>query len=151
DRHPSEVRGAARGGRVPAAGRNVRAHEGGGVRTVMLIAGAVFALILAIIWGTYWMFILLPQQQEDSALRKRIRGQRKQVVARTDFVKAQESLSSVKPVARVLNRFSHLVDPLQSQITQAGLKVNVGTVVLASVFCGTLTLTIVAALQPSVI
>ena len=113
----------------------------------MPITIAVFALILAIILGTYWLFVLRVEDQEDQALKRRLKSAR---IPRdkTGFVKARENLSSVDALDKLLARSDHVADPIRRLITRSGLKVNVGTIVLACVFCAIATLALLGQLLP---
>src|SRR5436190_1127899 len=95
---------------------------------------AVFVAILAIIVGPYWLLVVRPEEEEDRALKKRLKVPRA-VMRSAGFVKTREKLSSVAALDAALTRSAHLVEPLNRLITRAGLSVTVGTIVLATVFC----------------
>jgi len=101
----------------------------------MAIALAVFALVLAIVLGAYWVVIVRPESGEQQTIRRRLRPKRvTQLLAKLE--KDREALSAVGPVDTVLVRLAGLSTPLQRMVTQSGLQVTVGTVVLGSIFFG---------------
>jgi tight adherence protein B len=113
----------------------------------VLIALAVFGAILAIIFGAYYVFILLPEEQEERALKKRLRTPRVAADKR-GFVKDREKLSSLPILDRALARSEHVVDPLRGLLIRAGMNVNVGTIVLAAGFFGMVLFAVAMSLQP---
>jgi tight adherence protein B len=94
-----------------------------------------FCLVLGIIFGGYCAFVLRPETREQAALRKRLRGS---IVAGSAPVgtleRPAERLSGVQALNVVLSRTSGLSGQLERMITQSGLKVTVGTLLLASAF-----------------
>src|SRR5918993_2410601 len=99
------------------------------------IAVSVFALVIAIIFGGYWMAIVRPESGERQSIRQRLRAPRKNRLLKK-LEKEQEKLSSVGGVDAVLGRLEGLSTPLQRLISQSGMQMTVGTLVLASVFMG---------------
>jgi tight adherence protein B len=99
------------------------------------VAAAVFALVIAIIFGGYWMAIVRPETGERQSIRQRLRAPRKSRLLKK-LEKEQEKLSSVGGVDAVLGRLEGLSTPLQRLISQSGMQMTVGTLVLASVFLG---------------
>ncbi|OFW17213.1 MAG: hypothetical protein A3F70_09905 [Acidobacteria bacterium RIFCSPLOWO2_12_FULL_67_14] len=99
----------------------------------MLIALGVFVVVLAIIFGAYWLFVARPEQGETRAVRKRLKlgGSR---AAAVTMVERTDVLSAFAPLARFLNRSSRTIDPLRDVVSRSGLSYTVGTVVLASAF-----------------
>jgi tight adherence protein B len=109
----------------------------------MLIAAGVFALIFAIIFGTYWALVILPEDREDRALRKRLKIRRTSADPSRSFVKVRERLSAFQSLDTALRRSTVVTDPLTRLIEQAGLSITVGTVVLGSVFLAVVTFVLV--------
>jgi tight adherence protein B len=79
----------------------------------VVINVAVFALILAIILGGYWLVVLRPEEQQHQSLTNRLR-----------------------------------TGPSHRLIERSGLRVNVGTIVVACVVCAFMTLALVVRLLP---
>jgi tight adherence protein B len=103
-----------------------------------------FVLILGIVYGTYWVLLVRPEQREQAALRKRLRGSKTAVEASVgDLERPEQRLSNLKGLEAVLTRAAGLSGPLERLITQSGVKVSVGTLVLASALLAMLTLLLV--------
>jgi tight adherence protein B len=97
------------------------------------VALAVFALVLAIVLGAYFTLIVRPETGERQSIRQRLRAPRKHRLLKK-LEKDQEKLSAVGGVDAVLGRLDALSTPLQRLISQSGLQMTVGTLVLASIF-----------------
>jgi tight adherence protein B len=94
-----------------------------------------FCLVLGIIFGSYYAFVLRPETIEQTALRKRLRGSIPAGPAPVGTLeRPAERLSGVQALNVVLSRTSGISGPLERMITQSGLKVTVGTLLLASAF-----------------
>ena len=107
------------------------------------IAVSVFALVVAIIFGGYWMAVVRPETGERQSIRQRLRAPRKSRLLKK-LEKEQEKLSAVGGIDAVLGQLEGLSTPLQRLIAQSGMQMTVGTLVLASVF---LALAVAAALM----
>jgi tight adherence protein B len=95
---------------------------------------ATFVGILTIVLGAYWAFVVRFEQADEAALRKRLRpqatkqGKEKQL----GLLKPLQQLSNVEQFNAVLGRMGHFVGPLQRDITQSGVNITVGKLVLSS-------------------
>jgi tight adherence protein B len=100
----------------------------------MGIVVLTFVLIAGIVFGTYWFLLVRPEHREESALRKRLRGGGGQKVATSigDLESPEKRLSHLKSLDKILTRTAGLSGPLERLITQSGLKMSVGSLVLAS-------------------
>ena len=117
----------------------------------MLIAAGVFALIFGIIVGAYWAFVVRPEDQENRALRKRLKVRRVSQVQARAFVKVRERLSTFGPLDAALRRSEGMTEPLRRLIDRAGLSINIGTVVLGSLFLGVVMIAVMRNIQPSLL
>jgi tight adherence protein B len=106
----------------------------------MTIVLTTFVGILTIVLGAYWFFVLRIDQADESALRKRLRPETTVKNAQKDskLLKPVERLSSMPKLDAALGQMSRLSAPLQRDITQAGLNITVGTLLLSSAFLGVL-------------
>lgn len=104
-----------------------------------------FILILGIVFGTYWMLLVRPEQRAQSVLRKRLAGSRSGITAGTvgNLERPAQRLSHVGALEKVLARTAGLSGPLDRLITQADVKISVGTLVMASALLTLLTYLIV--------
>jgi tight adherence protein B len=107
----------------------------------------VFALVLTIIFGTYWMFVLAPEQVTERAVRARLRGPRSQKLT-ASVIKARERLSGLRSLDTVLEKSGALVAPLRELVARSGMRTSIGTIILASVFAAVATLALVSRLSP---
>lgn len=102
----------------------------------MIFAVATFAVLLALILGAYWAFVLRVDQAEEAVLQKRLRpdpaGATSNVPKQFRLLKPIERLSNVAHLETLLGRMDWLTRKLQRDLTQAGLSMTVGTVLLAS-------------------
>jgi len=103
-----------------------------------------FSLVVGIIFGGYYAFVLRPETLEQKALRKRLRGS---VAADREAVgtlqRPIERLSNVQALNVILSRTSGITGPLDRMITQSGLKVTVGTLLIASALLALVTYLVV--------
>ena len=99
----------------------------------MLIPVLTFILVAGIVFGTFWVFILRPEQATESALRKRLK---RGVALAKDVpasVKAEaQRLSSMPAFDRLLASRAQAVMPLQRLIEHSGVKTTAGVVILGS-------------------
>jgi tight adherence protein B len=100
----------------------------------MIIVLLTFVLILAIVFGSYFVFILRPEAQEEQALKKRLGGAALREVPIGSLERHAPKLSNVGAVDVLLKRASGISGPLERLITQSGLKITVGTLLMASTF-----------------
>jgi tight adherence protein B len=96
-----------------------------------------FVVVVVVVLATYWALLVRPESQSQSLLKRRLKtssaaptSQRQAKVARDE-----ERLSAVGPLNLVLERGARLSSPLQKLITQAGMRITVGTLVLAIACC----------------
>jgi tight adherence protein B len=103
-----------------------------------------FVLILGIVYGTYWVLLVRPERREQAALRKRLRGAKAAVEAGVgDLARPEQRLSNLRGLEAVLTRAAGLSGPLERLITQSGVKISVGALVLASALLALLTFLLV--------
>ena len=98
----------------------------------MVFAFATFVVVLGIILGLYWLLIVRPESSRESAVVARIGGPTTPTAKRTALLKAPQRLSDMQLLDKVLARAGRLVAPLQLSIDQSGLKLTLGTILLAS-------------------
>ncbi|MDQ3548032.1 MAG: type II secretion system F family protein [Chloroflexota bacterium] len=107
----------------------------------MGIAILTFALILGIVVGTYWLLLVRPEQRAQEVLRKRLAGGASNVSSGLvgNLERPEQRLSQVGALEKVLARTAGLSGPLDTLITQADVKISVGTLVMASALLSLLT------------
>ena len=99
----------------------------------MAIVALTFVVVLAIVLGAYFALVVRPESFERSKLLGRLgkteehrRGEAAQLE------RPAERLSDVRAMQAVLSRAKRLSGPLERLVTQSGLKMTVGTLVMAS-------------------
>jgi len=113
----------------------------------MAAAAIIFALVLAIVVGAYWMFIVWPEQVAEQKVRARLKGQPSTAI-RTSLLKARERLSSIGSLDTTLSKSGDALAPISDLVSRSGLKTTVGTVILASIFIALVTVALVARFSP---
>lgn len=105
----------------------------------MILVLITFVLVVAVVFGTYWLLLVQPQAAAHSAIRDRLKSAtRRPGVAGLTVFKKGPRLSGVPALNAMLESSTKVSGHLQRLIEQSGVKVNVGTVVLASACCGAL-------------
>lgn len=94
----------------------------------MWIPVAVFAGVLAIVLGAYYLLIVRPEEAFVERLTPKAQAKK----ALRGIIKDEERLSAVGPLHSVLERSSPLTTPLQLLIEQSGLRLNIATFLLFS-------------------
>jgi tight adherence protein B len=113
----------------------------------MAVPAIIFLMVLAIIFGAYWIFILRPEQVAEQRVRARLKGQHKDVI-RTSLLKARERLSNIGSLDSTLAKSGDALEPLSDLVNRSGLKTTVGTVILACVFIALVTIAVVSRYSP---
>jgi tight adherence protein B len=97
-----------------------------------------FALVTGVVLGVYYLFILRPETDTQSALKKRIGKVPTTGLRRELLLNPEERLSDLSYLDALLFRFRYLIGPVERTIVESGLKVKVGTVLLACMVAGAL-------------
>jgi tight adherence protein B len=93
-----------------------------------------FAVIVGIVLIPYWLLVVRSEQVADRSLRKRMKVTKAKSLAQVDLLQAEQPLSNVGIVHRLLQRLSMVREPIHRQIVQSGVELTVGLVFLASIF-----------------
>jgi tight adherence protein B len=107
-----------------------------------------FFLVLGIVLGAYWAFVVRPEQVAERSVRARLKVQRTQNL-RDTLVKARERMSGIGSLDATLARTGDALQPLSDLLTNSGLKLTVGTLILASIFSALLAMAVVSRFVPS--
>ena len=113
----------------------------------MAAPAIIFLMVLAIIFGAYWIFILRPEQMAEQQVRARLKGHHKDVL-RTSLLKARERLSNIGSLDSTLSKSGDALEPLSDLVSRSGLKTTVGTVILACIFIALVTIAVVSRYSP---
>jgi len=99
----------------------------------VLFVALTFVLILALVFGAYWLFVLRLDESDDAALRKRLRPERATTSATNQkLLRPMEQLSRVGQLNVILEQMGRVAAPMQRNITQAGLNFTVATLLLSA-------------------
>ena len=99
----------------------------------MLIVFATFLIVLGIVLGAYWLFVVRLEESSERDLRRRLKVSGPSRAAAPDLFQAKQPLSQVFMLDRVLRRAGFIVAPVNRQIHHAGLNTTVGVVMLSAV------------------
>ena len=100
----------------------------------MILVLLTFLVVLSIVFGMYHFFVVLPERHEQKTLLKRLGPHA--VVASAAVGKLErpaDKLSNVGIVDVVLRRASGVSGPIDRLVTQSGLQITVGTLMMLSV------------------
>ncbi len=101
-----------------------------------IVIGITFIGVLALIVGLYWLFVARVEQAEGAELRERLKHSAGTIAStkKTRLLKPLEQFSSVGALNGALSKLGRISQPVQRDITQAGLTVSVSTVLLSALF-----------------
>jgi tight adherence protein B len=101
-----------------------------------------FVLVLSVVFGGYWFFILRPENAEQQALRRRMKsklpGGPGGAGSAASVVRQDRAGSAVPWLDRLVESSSRISQPIAGVIDRAGMKMTVGTLLAASVLSGVL-------------
>jgi tight adherence protein B len=105
----------------------------------MLIALATFVLCAAIISGSYWLFIVRPEDATGRAVRKRLVTEPAERPRQSALTKKAPVLSALKTLDMLLGRSGQVTRWFQKTIALSGLRVTIGMVLLGGALAALLT------------
>ena len=95
-----------------------------------LVGGTFFAVLIVVLLS-YWAFVVRAEAQEKSSIIARLKGVRKQI-ASLSIARAPQPLSHIPALEAALSRRMDIAGPLQQMLVESGVKMTVGTFVLAT-------------------
>lgn len=99
----------------------------------MIIPALTFVAILALVLVPYWALVLRPEQSEETSLRRRLQPDKAaRVPKQSRILNPVAQLSGVGQLNTLLGQMGRITTPLQKDLTQAGLDVTVGTILLSA-------------------
>jgi len=100
----------------------------------MAIVALTFLVILGIVLGAYYMFVMRPEAGDRAKLLGRLGGRETDADAMKlgTLERPDKHLSEVHAIQALLSRASGISGPLDRMVTQSGLKITVGTLLMAS-------------------
>jgi tight adherence protein B len=98
-----------------------------------VIAAVTFIIVLSLILGSYWAFVLRLDHSDVAALQSRLgTNPAPRSLKKLAILKPTERLSRVGPLNTMLGRAGRITGSLQRDLVQAGLPITVATVLLSS-------------------
>jgi tight adherence protein B len=105
----------------------------------MVIVAFTFIVVLGIVLGAYFALVVRQESFERSTLLRRLGTKNGVSAAKTvQLERPQERLSHVNAVQAMLSRATGVSGPLDRLVTQSGLKITVGTLIMASLLAAVL-------------
>jgi tight adherence protein B len=104
----------------------------------MALVVLTFIVILGIILGAYYAFVVRPEGDRRSKLLRRL-GRPKaasRLLKVGDLERPVEKLSNIRAIQSLLSRTKGLSSPLERLVLQSGLTITVGALVLGSLLLG---------------
>jgi tight adherence protein B len=99
----------------------------------MIIPFATFVVVLTLIVGAYWLFVARLEQAEGVELQRRLMQSAETAAPKMSrLLKPLEQFSSVGALNIWLTKLARISQPLQRDITQAGLSISVSTLLLSA-------------------
>jgi tight adherence protein B len=89
-----------------------------------------FALVLGIIGASYYLLVLKPEEQQQSALRKRLKSNVPAVLKNASLQRQDSPLSTIPIVDTLLSAGGRFTQSLQKRIDRSGMNLTVGALVL---------------------
>jgi tight adherence protein B len=102
----------------------------------MAIVLVSFVVLVAGILGAYYGFVVRPEEQQQRAFWRRLKAKAPSREVRSNLLKQAQQLSAVPTLDAALRRGQNMLRPLELLIDQSGVRITVGTFLLASVACG---------------
>lgn len=99
----------------------------------MAIVGLTFVVILGIVLGAYFLFVVRPEDDERTKMLRRAKVAAPGTAAVSQLERPKSRLSGVGAIESLLSRAHGVSGPLEKLVSQSGLKITVGTLVMASI------------------
>jgi tight adherence protein B len=101
-----------------------------------------FVLVLSVVFGGYWFFVLRPETADQQALRRRMKskvpGGPGGAGSAGSVVRQDRAGSAVPWLDRLVESSGRISQPIAGVIDRAGMKMTVGTLLAVSVLSGVL-------------
>jgi tight adherence protein B len=101
-----------------------------------LLLVAVFVGVFAAVTGSYYIFIVIPEQRGQGVIRRRLRWENPITGGGgVQLLKKQQVLSTIESFDSALKRLDNVSGPLRELVDQAGLSLTVGQFLLVTNVC----------------
>jgi tight adherence protein B len=95
-----------------------------------------FVLVLGIIGATYYLLVLKPEEEEQAALRKRLKGSVPAALKNASLQRQDSPLSTIPIIDTLLAGGSRFSRPIQKLIDRSGMNLTVGALLLMCLCAG---------------
>ena len=109
----------------------------------MIAVVSTFALVLVVVLGAYWFFIVREEDQTQSSMRRRLKGNDVRAKARSAILKEARRVSHVAFIERILSKNEALFGRLQKRLVQADANITPSLFLLTSGVLGLLVYVVV--------
>lgn len=97
----------------------------------MTLVVFTFLIALMVVLASYWLFVVRPETSEKTSMVSRLQGVRDQI-KNVSVANAPARLSHIPALEAALIRRAGVIAPLQQLIVESGVRITVGTFVLAT-------------------
>ena len=94
-----------------------------------------FVLVLGLIGASYYLLVLKPEEEEQSSLRKRLKGSVPAALNNASLQRQDSPLSTIPIIDTLLAGGSRFSQPIQKLIDRSGMNLTVGALLLMCL-CG---------------
>jgi tight adherence protein B len=102
----------------------------------MVLVGGTFVLVLSVVLGVYWLFVVRPETRAQATLQERITP--KEPAKKRRRLLAVGADDDDQGVPRPVAVFRKVCAPVQKQLNRAGMQIGLGAFVLLCVWAGVL-------------
>jgi tight adherence protein B len=98
-----------------------------------------FVVVMSLVMGAYWLFVLRPETADQHALRRRMKGKLPNLTEKrgaASILRQEAATSAVPWLDKLVESSERFSRPLSGLIDRAGLDMTVGTLVAISVLAG---------------
>jgi len=96
--------------------------------------GGIFVVVLALVFGGYWMLVVVPEQRGQSRIRRRLKWEDPGQTG-VKLLKKRERLSDINAFDEMLKQLDGISGPLKDLIGQSNVGLTVGSFVLLTCAC----------------
>jgi tight adherence protein B len=100
----------------------------------MTVIVAIFVGVFLVVVGSYWAFVILPEQHGQTVVRRRLKWDAP-TPAGIELLKKPQVLSGINALNELLKKADRVSGPLQELLEQSSVSLTVGSFLLLTVVC----------------